>query len=91
MVLLVILDETDKGISSEVANLASQMFEKILPALGIYPDSNVNQNVPSPNANNSSIDLGNSQSTTGDDSGSSDDSSDQVDDSSDEGGDDLGE
>lgn len=91
VVLLVILDETDKGISSEAANLASQMFEKILPALGIYPDSNVNQNVPSPNANNSSIDLGNSQSTTGDDSGSSDDSSDQVDDSSDEGGDDLGE
>ena len=72
VVLLVVLDETNKGVSSETSNLASQMFEKILPALGLYPDSNVNQNVPSPNADNSvdigaaSQDSGNSQDTEAD-------------------------
>jgi len=62
VVLLVILDETDRNTSAEAANLASQMFEKILPALGLYPDASVNQHVPSPNENNSGIDIGASSS-----------------------------
>ena len=78
VVLLVILDETDQNVSSEAARLAGQMFEKILPVLGIYPDETVNQNVGSPNADNSSIDLGNANSadstTDGSDSGASADS-----------------
>lgn len=57
VVLLVILDEADGGSSHDTAGLASQMFEKILPALGLYPDSNINQNVPSPNAGGN-VDLG---------------------------------
>ena len=52
VVLLVVLDEADGGSSHDTAHLASQMFEKILPALGLYPDSSINQNVPSPNAGN---------------------------------------
>lgn len=60
VVLLVILDETDRNTSAEAANLASQMFEKILPALGLYPDASVNQHVPSPNEGNSGIDIGDS-------------------------------
>ena len=82
VVLLVILDETDQNVSSEAARLAGQMFEKILPVLGIYPDETVNQNVVSPNADNSSIDLGNDlgnansadSTTDGSDSGAAADS-----------------
>ena len=65
-------------MSSEAARLAGQMFEKILPVLGIYPDETVNQNVASPNADNSSIDLGNANSADstadGNDSGAAADS-----------------
>ena len=82
VVLLVILDETDQNVSSEAARLAGQMFEKILPVLGIYPDETVNQNVVSTNADNSSIDLGNDlgnvnsadSTTDGNDSGAAADS-----------------
>ncbi len=79
VVLLVILDETDRNTSAEAANLASQMFEKILPALGLYPDASVNQHVPSPNANNSGIDIGASEPTSAQDSDSSQDSADPED------------
>lgn len=72
VVLLVILDEADGGSSHDTAELASQMFEKILPALGLYPDSSLYQDIPSPNAGNN-IDLGNagqddSEDTSEDDS-----------------------
>ncbi len=75
VVLLVILDEADGGSSHDTAELASQMFEKILPALGLYPDSSLNQDVPSPNEGND-IDLGNA--------GSQDDDSDTEEESSDD-------
>ena len=65
VVLLVILDEADGGSSHDTAELASQMFEKILPALGLYPDSSLHQDIPSPNAGND-IDLSNAN--TNDDS-----------------------
>ncbi len=58
VVLLVVLDEADGGSSHDTAELASQMFEKILPALGLYPDESLYQDIPSPNAGND-IDLGN--------------------------------
>jgi len=58
VVLLVVLDEADGGNSHDTAELASQMFEKILPALGLYPDESLYQDIPSPNAGND-IDLGN--------------------------------
>lgn len=72
VVLLVILDEADGDSSHDTAELASQMFEKILPALGLYPDSSLYQDIPSPNAGNN-IDLGNagqddSEDTSEDDS-----------------------
>lgn len=58
VVLLVVLDEADGGSSHDTAELASQMFEKILPALGLYPDESLYQDIPSPNAGQD-IDLGN--------------------------------
>lgn len=82
VVLLVILDEADGGSSHDTAELASQMFEKILPALGLYPDSSLYQDIPSPNAGND-IDLSNA----GNDEDSEDASEDDAEeDWSDEGG-----
>ncbi len=75
VVLLVVLDEADGGNSHDTAELASQMFEKILPALGLYPDESLYQDIPSPNAGND-IDLGNA--------GNQDNGSDTEGDSSDE-------
>ena len=69
VVLLVVLDEADGGSSHDTAELASQMFEKILPALGLYPDESLYQDIPSPNAGQD-IDLGNAgnhEDTTEDD------------------------
>ncbi len=75
VVLLVVLDEADGGSSHDTAELASQMFEKILPALGLYPDESLYQDIPSPNAGNN-IDLGNV--------GNQGNSSDTTDDTSDD-------
>ncbi len=75
VVLLVVLDEADGGSSHDTAELASQMFEKILPALGLYPDESLYQDIPSPNAGND-IDLGNA--------GNQDANSDKEDDTSDD-------
>lgn len=71
VVLLVILDETDNNTSHEAANLASQMFEKILPALGLYPDNGANQNAPSPNQGQSAEAGDNSSAAPADDDTSS--------------------
>ena len=60
VILLVILDEADGGSSHDTAELASQMFELILPALGLYPDESLYQDIPSPNAGQN-IDLGNGE------------------------------
>ncbi|MCF0136077.1 MAG: penicillin-binding protein 2 [Lachnospiraceae bacterium] len=47
-VLLVILDETDKNVSSQSAHLAGMIWEAILPELGLYPDPTLNQEAVSP-------------------------------------------
>ena len=62
VVLLVVLDEADGGSSHDTAELASQMFEKILPALGLYPDESLYQDIPSPNEGQD-IDLGSAGNT----------------------------
>lgn len=48
IMLLVILDETNEGNSAEAALLNGQIMEVILPAMGIYPDANINPDVVSP-------------------------------------------
>lgn len=46
--MLVILDETDRNSSAQVAHLAGQIWEEILPELGMYPDPTVTQEAVSP-------------------------------------------
>ena len=50
IVLLVVLDRTDQDISSQAARLNGQIMEKILPALGKYPDPTLFQESISPNS-----------------------------------------
>ena len=47
-VLLVILDETNQNSSGHAAHLAGQIWETILPALGMYPDPTINPDAISP-------------------------------------------
>ena len=54
-VMLVILDETNTGSSHQIALLSGQIWESILPALGMYPDPSINADAPSP----STIDIRN--------------------------------
>lgn len=54
-ILLVILDETDRNVSSQAAHLAGQIWEAILPELGLYPDPSINQEAVSPSLYDISI------------------------------------
>lgn len=47
-IMLVILDETDANYSGQAAHLAGQIWEEILPALGVYPDPTINPYAISP-------------------------------------------
>ena len=50
IILLVVLDQTDQDVSSQAARLNGQILEKILPALGRYPDPTLYQESISPNS-----------------------------------------
>ena len=50
IILLVVLDQTDMDVSSQAARLNGQIMEKILPALGRYPDPSLFQESISPNS-----------------------------------------
>jgi len=47
-ILLVILDETNQNSSGQAAHLAGQIWEALLPALGMYPDPTINPEALSP-------------------------------------------
>ncbi len=47
-ILLVVLDETNQNSSGQAAHLAGQIWEALLPALGMYPDPTINPLAISP-------------------------------------------